>query len=127
MKLAQDDVMNSIEMAKSSPIEAQIFFKRLKVYVDSYILNNETYAIDQFLKEKRKEFEGVTVSLSTGPPILDYNQDMIYDDLDKQLKDRKALLDLAHKRKDPVFDEDGAQVPKVKIKGYRKDSLNVRL
>jgi hypothetical protein len=72
-------------------------------------------------------YNGVNVSVSQGATILDYNQDIIYDDLAAKLKERKALLDLAYRQTDPIYDNDGIQVPKVKVKNYHKDSFNVRL
>ena len=127
MDLALEDVNKALETAKSNPVENQIFFKRLKVYVDSFINGNETHAIDEFNKIKRDTFDGVNVSFTQGGAILDYDQDMIYSDLAAKLKERKMLLDLAFKMTDDIFDNEGVQVPKVKVKNYRKDSLNVRL
>lgn len=126
--LASNDVKNSIEVGKASPLEAHVFFKRLKVYVDAYLVANEKPAIEEFEKHKlQKTFDGAEVSFTQGGTILDYSQDSEYRVLEERLKARKELLDFAFKSEDPIFDGDGAQVPKVGIKGYRKDSLNVRL
>lgn len=125
--LANEDVEKSIEAGLTAPVENQIFFKRLKVYVDAFISSNESNAIDDFNKDKIKQYNGVNVSFTQGAAILDYSKDPIYEDLARQLKERKDLLDTAAKQTDPVFDGDAAQVPKLDIKDYRKDSLNIRL
>ena len=127
MELAIDDVNKSIEVARSSPVETQIFFKRLKVYVDEFIRGNETFAIDQYNQDKRTTYNNVDVSLTRGAALLDYEKDPIYADLAYRLKERKQVLDMAFKMKDSVYDNEGIEVPKVPVKDYRKDSLNVRL
>jgi hypothetical protein len=127
MELASQDVRNSIEMAKSNPIETQIFFKRLKVYCDQFISDNEKAAIEEFEKDREKQFDGADIHFTQGAALLDYSQDLIYAELAEQLADRKKMLDMAFKMKEPFYDKEGVQVPKVKVKGYRKDTLNVRL
>ena len=127
MELAANDVRKSIEVGKSNPVENQIFFKRLKVYCDQFIVENEKAAIDEYEKDRQRQFDGAEINLTQGAAILDYSQDLIYAELSEQLADRKKMLDMAYKMKEPFFDKEGVQVPKVKVKGYRKDSLNVRL
>jgi hypothetical protein len=56
----------------------------------------------------------------------DYSSDPIYADLENQLKQRKELLDLAFKSNQPIYDEHGAEVPKVPIKTYGGEVLKIK-
>jgi hypothetical protein len=58
---------------------------------------------------------GVKISESSTPTRYDLNQDIVREDLAKKLKERDNLIKLACKREDPVYDEDGALVPKVQV------------
>ena len=56
----------------------------------------------------------------------DYSSDPIYADLENQLKQRKDLLDVAFKSTQPIYDEHGAEVPKVPIKTYGGEVLKIK-
>jgi hypothetical protein len=56
----------------------------------------------------------------------DYSSDTIYADLENQLKQRKDLLDVAFKSTQPIYDEHGAEVPKVPIKTFGGEVLKIK-
>jgi hypothetical protein len=56
----------------------------------------------------------------------DYSSDPIYADLERQLKERKDLLDTAFKSTKPMYDEHGAEVPKVPIKTFGGEVLKIK-
>jgi len=56
----------------------------------------------------------------------DYSADPIYADLERQLKERKDLLDTAFKSTKPMYDEHGAEVPKVPIKTFGGEVLKIK-
>jgi hypothetical protein len=56
----------------------------------------------------------------------DYSSDPIYADLERQLKERKELLDTAFKSTKPMYDEHGAEVPKVPIKTFGGEVLKIK-
>jgi hypothetical protein len=56
----------------------------------------------------------------------DYSSDPIYADLENQLKQRKDLLDVAFKSMQPIYDEHGAEVPKVPIKTFGGEVLKIK-
>lgn len=98
MELAYTDVNNMLESGKTDPLETHVFFKRLKLYVDEFIKNNETNAIDVFNQRKdHPTISGSDVSFTQGGPILDYEKDLEYKQLSEQLKKRKEYLDLSFK------------------------------
>jgi hypothetical protein len=57
---------------------------------------------------------------------LDYATDPIYAQIQEQLKEREALLKVAFKSKQPIYDEHGAEVPKVPVKTHGKEALVVK-
>ncbi len=127
--IAKGDVQQYLDKGNMDPLETQIFFKRLKAYVDKFIAENENFAIDEFHKFHQKTVEkgGAEVNYIEGGVIPDYEQDMIYADLKEKLKDRKDLLDIAFKRQREYADDDGVVVPVVKPKTHKKSSLTVRI
>ena len=108
----------------SDPLEAHIMLKKVKLYLDTLMRENEKNALLSW-EQHKDDFDNVTYN--QGGKILNYNEDPIYYSIKLMLDDRKELLDLAFKSKDNIFDSEGVQVPKVPVKSFRKESLNVRL
>ena len=107
-----------------SPIDAQILFKKAKLYLDTLLTENEKSAL-MIWEQNKQDYPNVTYD--QGGRILDYEADPVYLDLKEKLKQRKDILDMAYKQKEEFADSNGEVIPKVKIKSYRKESLNVRL
>jgi hypothetical protein len=91
---------------------------------------------ETFEKSARKKVNGVPErnykafgcefsTMNTGDR-KDYSSDPIYADLENQLKQRKDLLDVAFKSTQPIYDEHGAEVPKVPIKTYGGEVLKIK-
>jgi hypothetical protein len=57
--------------------------------------------------------------------MVQYADDPVYADLQKQLKDREELLKTALATDVEFYDSEGVQVPKVSVK-YSADSLQVK-
>jgi len=67
------------------------------------------------------------MTYTNGGAIYDWDSDPVYSSIKLMLEQRMELLKTAVKLKDPVYDSDGIEVQKCKVKGYRKDSINVKL
>jgi len=107
-----------------SALESLIFAKKLKYFTDTLITEAEKEA--KLTWEQNKDsFPECTYT--NGGFLLDYAKDPIYKEIQDKLKERKELLDMAFKMKDVIYDSEGVEVPKVKIKSYRKDSINVNI
>jgi hypothetical protein len=78
------------------------------------------------LPEKNYKAYGCEFSTMNTGDRKDYSSDPIYADLEKQLKQRKELLDLAFKSTQPIYDEHGAEVPKVPIKTFGGEVLKIK-
>ena len=127
--IAKGDVESHLSKGNMDPLETQIFFKRLKAYVDKFIQQNENFAIEEFHKyhEKTVEKVGAEVNYIEGGSIPDYSQDLVYAELKEALDKRKSLLDLVYKTGQELYDDDGVKIPKVKTKTFKKSSLTVRI
>lgn len=77
---------------------------------------------DQY-SEKVIKIDGVEIKKSSSPTLYNYSEDIVYSQLEKSLKDRKALLSSALKVSDTFFDQDGDEVPKVSIKKQSKANI----
>jgi len=111
-------------MESQNQLEVLKFAKKLKYFTEILLKESESEAM-QVWDQYKSDFPDM--NYTQGGVILNYNEDPIYTDLQGRLKERKELLDLAYKQKDIIYDASGVEVPKVKIKGYRKDSINVKI
>ena len=120
--MAIDTVKQWIESV--SPLDALTFAKRLKVFSDELIKESETEAKMVWDNEKSNYPD---MSYTNGAVMKDYEEDPIYSSIKLMLSQRKELLDTAFQMKESIYDHDGIEVPKVKIKSHRKDSINVKI
>lgn len=68
---------------------------------------------------------GIEINPVNGRAMIQFAEDPIYAELQKQLKDREELLKVALKTDAPFYDSEGIEVPKVSVK-YASDSLTVK-
>ena len=120
--IAIDTVRKHLESV--DPLEALVFAKKLKFFADKLTTEAEKEA--KHVWEQHKDAYP-NCTYTNGGFLLDYSGDPVYSEIQDKLKERKELLDMAFKHKEIIFDSEGAEVPKVKIKSYRKDSINVKL
>lgn len=73
-------------------------------------------------REKQSAF-GIEINPVNGRQMIQFSDDPIWQQLNKDLKDREELLKLALKQE--VLDTYGNEVPKVSVK-YASDSLTVK-
>ena len=111
-------------LESTDPLEILQFAKKL------------LYFATEFKEEAEKEAKLVwetykidypSMSYTTGGTIYNWDKDPVYASIKLMLEQRTELLKTAVKMKDPIFDSEGIEVPKCPIKGYRKDSINVKL
>jgi len=76
--------------------------------------------------EKTYKAFGCEFAMRNTGDRLDYAADPIYAQIQEQLKEREALLKLAYKSSAPIYDEHGAEVPKVPVKTHGKETLVIK-
>ena len=75
-------------------------------------------------REKQTAF-GIEFNPVTGRQMIQFSEDELWSDLQKQLKEREELLKTALKCDNTIYDDQGVNVPKVSVK-YASDSLQVK-
>jgi len=93
---------------------------RLKAVIDT--IESE---IRKHLPEEKYSGFGVEFTPVQGGVLLQYEDDPIYADLKKQLKEREELLKVAFKSESEIYDSEGVQVPKVGF-NQRKSSITIK-
>jgi predicted DNA-binding protein YlxM (UPF0122 family) len=68
---------------------------------------------------------GIEINPVNGRQMIQFAEDEVYANLQKQLKDREELLKVALKTETPFYDNEGCEVPKVSVK-YASDSLAIK-
>lgn len=121
--LAIDEAKTMLETTNA--IDAHIILKKANLFLATLMKENEKSALMDW-NESANDFY-FNVSYNQGGKILKYEEDPVYKELKDKLAERKKLLDTAFQMKDPIFDSEGIEVPKVKIKSHRKESLNVKI
>lgn len=99
-----------------------------EVYAQALRLKESLSTIEATLKKELgdENFEdfGLVGTFRSGGDAINYNEDDIVKNLEKQLKDRKELLKVALKSNDTIYDSHGVEVPKVSTTP-RKSSLAI--
>ena len=125
---AVEDVNNRMEAGLISPLRLYIAARRVIDYLAQYAKELEYEAVHEYhgFGEKTVGINGVKATEVQGHDILDYEQDIVYQDMKDKLTERKKLIDLVHKTGQTLADEDGVVVPIVKVKGVRKNSFMIK-
>lgn len=84
-----------------------------------------TDALKKSLPHEKMQAYGVDITPSNGRQMIQFADDPIYAELQKQLKDREELLKVALKTDTAFYDSEGIEVPKVSVK-YASDSITVK-
>jgi len=103
-------------------------FSKEEIYAQALRLKEAITTIEAELKkdlpEENFEAYGLKGTFREGGKVLNYNEDDIYANLKRQLKQREELLKTSFNTPDPIYDADGVEIPKVSF-NYRKSSLSI--
>jgi len=117
------------QMENVSPLESLRFAKKLYYFSDKLIKEAEKEA--KMIWDQEKE-SYPDMNYTQGGAILDLNAFEYRKEIADHLKSIDEQLKLAQKSKAPLFivnlvTGEPTQVPKVPIKNYRKDTINVKI
>jgi len=123
-----DTLIYALEMGQIDGLDLFATFKRIEKLFDSAKKQVEATAMKEADLRTEKTFiiQGVTFTKREGSSSIDPLEDDVYASLSEKLKSRKALLDLASKSTDDIYDSDGVQVPKLGKSKFTKSSLSVK-
>lgn len=101
---------------------------KVEIYAQALRFKEAISIIEAELKESlgQENFEafGIKATFRNGGEMINYSDDPIYLDLQKQLKDREELLKVALKSDSTIYDSEGIEIPKVSTTN-RKSSLSI--
>ena len=116
---AKEFITGILDSGESDKVELFAQAKRM-----SEALEVVTTELLKSLPQENFEAFGLKGTYRNGGDSVNYKEDLVYSDLQKQLKDREELLKLALKSSNPIYDHEGIEVPKCSTTP-RKSSLSI--
>jgi len=118
-------IVEAVEAGVVNPLDAFASFNKLEKLFKEAKVKIDELARDEAEKYTAKTFTfgNVEFTRKDGAKKLNYAEDLLYSNLQTQLKAREELLKVA--QKSTIYDDEGVEVPKVSI-SYNKDSLMVK-
>jgi hypothetical protein len=118
-------IVQAVEAGVVNPLDAFASFNKLEKLFKEAKVKIDELARDEAEKYTAKTFTfgNVEFTRKDGAKKLNYAEDLLYSNLQMQLKAREELLKVA--QKSTIYDDEGVEVPKVSI-SYNKDSLMVK-
>jgi hypothetical protein len=118
-------IVEAVEAGVVNPLDAFASFNKLEKLFKEAKVKIDELARDEAEKYTAKTFTfgNVEFTRKQGAKKLNYSEDLLYSNLQTQLKAREELLKVA--QKSTIYDDEGVEVPKVSI-SYNKDSLMVK-
>jgi len=138
LMLMQDkELSNAFPSKKEIQINAKKFVSEIlesgnvdktELFTQAVRINEALAIVTESLKNEMplENFEafGIKGTYRNGGETLNYKEDPIYSDIQKELKEREELLKVAYKSSNEIYDESGFLVPKVSSTP-RKSSLTI--
>jgi hypothetical protein len=118
-------IVQAVENGFVNPLDAFASFNKLEKLFKEAKVKIDELARDEAEKYTAKTFTfgNVEFTRKDGAKKLNYSEDLLYSNLQAQLKAREELLKVA--QKSTIYDDEGVEVPKVSI-SHNKDSLMVK-
>ena len=138
LMLMQDkELSNAFPSKKEIQLNAKKFVSEIlesgnvdktELFTQAVRINEALAIVTESLKNEMplENFEafGIKGTYRNGGETLNYKEDPIYSDIQKELKEREELLKVAYKSSNEIYDESGFLVPKVSSTP-RKSSLTI--
>lgn len=121
---AQNQLQQIWDAGETDEFKLLAITERNKTFWDTF--SSEVRAKINDTPEKSYKAFGCEFAMRNTGDRLDYAADTIYAQIQEQLKEREALLKIAFKSTNPIYDEHGAEVPKVPVKTFGKETLIVK-
>jgi hypothetical protein len=137
MLMQEKELSNTFPSKKEIQINAKKFVSEIlesgnvdktELFTQAVRINEALAIVTESLKNEMplENFEafGIKGTYRNGGDTLNYKEDPIYLDIQKELKEREELLKVAYKSSNEIYDESGFLVPKVSSTP-RKSSLTI--
>jgi len=117
-----------IDSGWADPIRLTISAKKYLEVLTAFNKAIKEAATEELSKYNGKTKVGSTnIVLSSSGATLNYSQDPIWTELSTKLKERTELLKMAKKMQEPIYDNEGIEVPKVEVKTQGIETIKVTL
>lgn len=122
-----DTLIQGVDNGELKALEVFAVFKKIESLFKVAKEKVDALALEEADTYNSKSFalSGVEFTMKNGSEKLQYQEDDVVRSLSEKLKARQELVKLATKSKEPIYDTNGVQVPKVSSK-FDKSSLIVK-
>ncbi len=121
-KRAIDNAQEVVDKGEVDIANAFADSSRVMEYLNTFVGELKKHVTpDEYGKDY--ETKGVKISFRNSGDRLDYEQDEVYKEMKEALKEREALLKIAYKSKEAIYDHEGVEVPKVGVKTVGKETV----
>ena len=120
IKTGQNLAQNIIDNGNVSKHEALANLVRLQE-----VVNNAVSVLKDTVSDEKVSLLGVEFTPMNGRSMPQFSDDDVWQDLSKKIKQREELLKVAMKSDEPIYDNEGVEVPKITC-NYSKSSLNIK-
>jgi hypothetical protein len=120
VKTGQNLAQNIIDNGNVSKHEALANLVRLQE-----VVSNAVSVLKDNVSDEKVSLLGVEFAPMNGRSIPQFSEDEVWQDLSKKLKQREELLKVAMKSDEPIYDNEGVEVPKISC-NFSKSSLNIK-
>ena len=120
IKTGQNLAQNIIDSGNVSKHEALANLVRLQE-----VVSNAVSVLKDSVSDEKALLLGVEFTPINGRSMPQFSDDDVWQDLSKKIKQREELLKVAMKSDEPIYDNEGVEVPKITC-NYSKSSLNIK-
>jgi len=120
IKTGQNLAQNIIDSGNVSKHEALANLVRLQE-----VVSNAVSVLKDSVSDEKLSILGVEFTPMNGRSMPQFSDDDVWQDLSKKIKQREELLKVAMKSDEPIYDNEGVEVPKISC-NYSKSSLNIK-
>jgi hypothetical protein len=112
-----DDITHKVKSGEMCPLKAVASANKMQDFSKKLISMITEDAINDYDKHPEKEvvIDSVCFTTRYGADKIDYKDDLIVQELEKELSDRKELLKLSAHSIKQIYDDNGVEVPKLPI------------
>ena len=120
IKTGQNLAQNIIDNGNVSKHEALANLVRLQE-----VVSNAVAILKDSVSNEKISLLGFEFAPMNGRSMPQFSDDEVWQELSKKLKQREELLKVAMKSDEPIYDNEGVEVPKINCK-FSKSSLNIK-
>ena len=120
IKTGRNLAQNIIDNGNVSKHEALANLVRLQE-----VVSNAVAILKDSVSDEKVSLLGVEFAPMNGRSMPQFSDDEVWQELSKKLKQREELLKVAMKSDEPIYDNEGVEVPKISC-NFSKSSLNIK-